>query len=103
MPNFHRILRKTKAVVSPGMKPGESRDEYRVRYLQWWAMNQSDLRTAINAESMDTVGEIAEANGTELKPLEGEATEVEIKGVSYREAFTPKPVEPKKLGATRDQ
>jgi len=101
MLSYKRLLRKTKAVVSPGMKPGESREEYQKRYLLWWARNHSDLATKIDIESLATVADLAEPIGVNMQLLDGDPAEANTPGTSYQEAFAPKPIVPKKLGATR--
>lgn len=42
MISFHRILRKTKRVVSPGKIAGETKAEYQKRYMNWWLKNNVD-------------------------------------------------------------
>lgn len=53
-----RLLRKTKAVVSPGKKEGETKEQYRLRYMAWWlAKNRANLPVVENLESISAISE----------------------------------------------
>ena len=70
MPNFHRLLRKTKAVISPGKKENETRDEYRKRYQKWWFDNCFD-KSAMDLSELEVTGLFTEE--TYLNAVEEES------------------------------
>lgn len=56
---FSRLMRKTKAVCSPGKKSGETRDEYQMRYMHWWYSNHFD-RTKMDLSELTATGLVTE-------------------------------------------
>lgn len=63
MRSFHRILRKTKAVTSPGKIAGETKSEYQKRYMNWWLNNNVDPELLALADAQnkgDTNGSLVE-------------------------------------------
>ncbi len=107
-----RLLRKTKAVTSPGKKPNETREEYRLRYMVWWISNNVDkLSVADNIGALQTVStetyekelasEVTSSNNLVLDATpSGSLTPEQLKDLQQADwEMHTKEMHPKKLGA----
>lgn len=55
MQNWKRVFKVTKPVISPGKKPGETKEEYRARYQRWWFENCFD-KSAMDLSELEVTG-----------------------------------------------